>query len=500
MQDLDAIIRQIVGNEKVQQSDAFQEKIYRDEPILFRASQLLRETPPAEEPTPDRIIAMRRLLYETEAQWKPREWVFCRQAEFMEHYTDSYTQPVRFDRYYPTYSDMTNAELRVYFTWRTAVREGRYPDTCLSFLFLYCYELINGIGFTDPREGFRLLQTLGQQYAERCPKLMRYLEKWLADFVLYYGLDPALAGEGLCLPEEAALLVLLHAEQAEDATLFAAMQKLSSYRIERSAFYKAYPAECTATACRLFRLLAAYYREHRKESLCEAYFGHCTAMTYAFFRGAVFGRKLPAQEIVLSEIHRYYPRGGIWYCERYFGKLGANARIGTLLRAVDAALRKQMHYPKPLTPPETTQLLDKMLCRAIEEQQAETRRRKAAAVKIDVSKLSGIRKAADITRDRLLVEEDAAEPVPETPPVPEPALPDTDTPLDPGEYRFMQALLYDGDWKAAAAACDMLPSVLADAVNEKLYDLFGDTVLEFPEDAPALIEDYIEDLKGMIHP
>ena len=40
-------------------------------------------------------------------------------------------------------------------------------------------------------------------------------------------------------------------------------------------------------------------------------------------------------------------------------------------------------------------------------------------------------------------------------------------------------------------------SVLVDGINEKLYDTFLDTVLD---DSPALIEDYIDQLKEMILP
>ena len=41
-------------------------------------------------------------------------------------------------------------------------------------------------------------------------------------------------------------------------------------------------------------------------------------------------------------------------------------------------------------------------------------------------------------------------------------------------------------------------SVIVDCVNEKLFDLFGDTVIDFNGDVPELIEDYIEELKGII--
>ena len=40
-------------------------------------------------------------------------------------------------------------------------------------------------------------------------------------------------------------------------------------------------------------------------------------------------------------------------------------------------------------------------------------------------------------------------------------------------------------------------SVLVDGINEKLYDIFMDSVLD---DSPALVEDYIDDLKEMVKP
>ena len=43
----------------------------------------------------------------------------------------------------------------------------------------------------------------------------------------------------------------------------------------------------------------------------------------------------------------------------------------------------------------------------------------------------------------------------------------------------------------------LLLSVLVDSINEKLYDSFQDTVLTL-EDRPAVIEDYLDELKEMV--
>ena len=44
---------------------------------------------------------------------------------------------VPFMNYWPTYDSMTGSQSRWYFYWRSEVREQRYPDSSLSYIFLY---------------------------------------------------------------------------------------------------------------------------------------------------------------------------------------------------------------------------------------------------------------------------------------------------------------------------------------------------------------------------
>ena len=79
---------------------------------------------------------------------------------------------------------------------------------------------------------------------------------------------------------------------------------------------------------------------------------------------------------------------------------------------------------------------------------------------------------------------------------------ETDTisalPLDKDETIFLKALLYNGNPAEAARKCGKLLSILADSINEKLFNSFGDTVIDFSDDFPVLIEDYIDEIKAMI--
>ena len=59
-------------------------------------------------------------------------------------------------------------------------------------------------------------------------------------------------------------------------------------------------------------------------------------------------------------------------------------------------------------------------------------------------------------------------------------------------------ILYGGDltWVQIEG---LLLSVLVDSINDKLFDLFGDTVLLY-DGEPEVIEDYAEQLKEMVKP
>ena len=85
------------------------------------------------------------------------------------------------------------------------------------------------------------------------------------------------------------------------------------------------------------------------------------------------------------------------------------------------------------------------------------------------------------------------------PPEPEPdEAANVALPLNEDELHLLRCLLYGGDLNWVQASGRML-SVLVDGINDNLFDLFGDTVLEL-NSSPQLIEDYIDELKEMIHP
>lgn len=120
---------------------------------------------------------------------------------------------------------------------------------------------------------------------------------------------------------------------------------------------------------------------------------------------------------------------------------------------------------------------------------------------LDTGSLEGIRKAAGRTMEKLLTEEDLdlgrEEPVKKESDSREPIPKKTELPfgLTEQEDALLRALLKDGS-PAWVLSADHLLSVTVDSINEKLFDEFGDTVIENVS-PPELIEDYREELKTL---
>ena len=191
----------------------------------------------------------------------------------------------------------------------------------------------------------------------------------------------------------------------------------------------------------------------------------------------------------------------LYVSEKYSIFSRSNPKLEDLMKTVDSVMREMYHDRHPVK----AALDTKWILKLIEEQvRALLDGKQAAEAKklhLDYGKLDKIRSDAAVTRDKLIVDEEedfSGEQAQALPPVPDTAPPEesNDTPLTQQECRFLRCLLYGGDlsWVRQEG---LLLSVLVDSINEKLYDAFQDTVLT-SEDQPAVIEDYLDELKEMV--
>lgn len=546
--DIDAIIKDIVTSDRYRSSSHFSQRVYADEPILTTARQMGSYLP-------DEYRKMRAISRWQEGEngergrWLSEAELFYRQGMAMADFEDDCPYHGSFKSYFPTYSVMSDRQLRGYFTWRAHVRAGDIEETSASFAYLYLYELLCGIGVSDPHSGYRTIEAFWQAYRVFAPELDRYVRSWLLDYAVYHDLPSELLSENKIVTFDRALTALKRAQDAAAAAgqagartgagrrkitpgtaltpqteeaLFLAISELSTYRIAGSRFTKDHYEDVRHVTCCVYLQLADHYAKHRKLGLIESLFGEQMALPYTMFGSAVFfdPERHPDCVYELDEIHRYRCDRGLWTCERFYGSRARSGKLGLVLRAVDRVMRTTWSYPHPLKEEGTPKYVLKMIEKAAEERFAWAQAHKPVEVHIDLSSLRGIRDAAARSREALLTDEeredeatmgvegatatDSADELeskvaPVATPEPEPSRA-ADGPLSAPQLSYLQALLADDAATRAAALASASTSedMMVDAVNEALFDAVGDTVIGYTANGPALIEDYREDVEGIL--
>ena len=475
--------------------------VYRDEEIPV-------PMPTSNPSTPKLLRAMRSLVTTSRDYWQSRAELFLKQARLMASYEDDYVYNSVVNQDFPTYDSLSDAQLRGYFTWRTAVRQGRVEKRGMSYACLYVYELLHLIGCRDAQEGYEKLSEFCAAYCALDPQIGRYIAEWKNEFIVYYGLPSALLSgtaeeERKCADN--AIFTMLHRTRHTTEEVMAALCELSSYRLERSKLYRAHVETVNMVVLRVWDRVAEYYEKHRQIRAFDDLVAVPQTAPIQLFSSAVFQSPAEEQDRIY-EIHplRHYECvGGHWTLHSYKRADGAAQRLGTLLRGVDVALRAHFGV-SAIQPPKLKKWQEKIIGEEIvrflkEKEEAEARR-----VHLDFSQLAQIRRDADVTQERLIVEEEdttvfsmpvlqveqsASDDVPTSP-----VTAVNNAELSAQECRLLCDLL-DSKALSWVRAEGLLLSVLIDGINEKLYDDFEDTVIA--GDPPAVVSDYRDELIGI---
>lgn len=448
---------------------------------------------------------------------------FCRQGRLMADYRDHYEQAVPFRRYYPTYHDMNVAQLRTYFTWRTKIFAGRFEKTDPSYAYVYLYELLNGVGVADPADGYRKLTVFKHHYAEKYDRRMvAYLDRWLQDYVLFYDLDrktvQTVFREEISTDKN--YHILLHPTEYSADDLLAVFQKLATY-LDHCRLFQQNPRKFAGVLRYVWQEVAAL-EQSRQVSFFSLYVAREEMTSHTFFASAVFDQRTAPQkrEYILDSERRYQIEGTKYFCTALQPRSTQRVSLNNFLHETDRLLRQCLSLGRPLKPRGN---LSKIFLQAIQtgikkyQQAEETARR--PKVEINLDDLAQIRADASITQESLLTDEerqaeDSSLPAeaPERPQQPRheeqqvsqsPAAgsaagQQTVAGLSAAETFFLHALLNNDPWKEYLKAHHQMPSILADQINDKLFDEIGDTVIEFnADDQPEIIADYRSDLEKL---
>lgn len=470
--------------------------IFRDEAIMPKPAT------PAEK-LPSLLRTARSLENAPGNPWQSRESIFLKQAKLLANYEDNYDFHDSVVRYFPTYQALTDKELRGYFSWRTKLRSDNVQKTSLSFAFVYIYELLNQIGVVDPLEGYQKLIRFRDVYGRLDDSILPYLDRWLTDYVVYYELDPNLLADSKQVLFDRSISVLDHIGEQDDTKVMGAIARLAPKWLSRSKFYAANQADCDTVIVRVLRRISDHYAKRTKKTMVEQFFGPCRTYQIRLFDTAVFCDPLKKRngEYAVDERCIYRCENGLWSVTKHPSSLRPNGKLEDILKTVDAVMREEYAYKHPIKYESETKWLIKIIREETQALLAEKKEREVKKLTIDYSKLTKIRREAAITQEKLTVDEDDEEQsitkdvIPELEVTPA-AKPADDCPLTGPEYRLLQCLLYGRElgWIRAEG---LILSVLSDSINDKLYDIFQDSVMD---DSPELVEDYIEELKEMVLP
>ena len=94
-------------------------------------------------------------------------------------------------------------------------------------------------------DGYQKLKNFQSVYGGLDGGVLPHLNRWLVDYVIYYGLDPALLADTAQVSFDKALAVLVHIGRHDSREIMEAVNRLVP-ALTRSRFYREYPEDMDA--------------------------------------------------------------------------------------------------------------------------------------------------------------------------------------------------------------------------------------------------------------
>ena len=461
--------------------------------------------------------------------------LFYKQAKFMEDFSDDYEGEAKFFMYYPYYQHMGYEQLRTYFTWRARVRRGEIQRTTVSYVFLYIYELLSGIGVSDPADGLDKLIAIWDAFAQHEPALENYFPRWIRDYHIYYELphsfEDFVREHGL--QKYYSLMFILDTEDKDSLELW---NNISGYDVTRSRFFNDGNEQllqlcfsavlsgigefCAGRGSRIEDMLI--YRVSNR----TPWYPFRQALFYNWLDQPDRKIKMPGQERFFCQSNRWTASLPIYYSTQ-------KDFAGYIIKKTESCLRQAVKYKHKLSADLKTgrgafrelkdidaeiQDLDTVIEKAVVEFHRDLTR---TVVTVDHTNLARIRREAQGTQEKLIVPEERDVFIAEM----ESGIRNTEAgdesdkaigtdTLDPAggddpwdalknaldavELQALSIILSGGAGiKAFADEKGIMIEVLADGINEKAADFIGDNILEIT-DGMTLYDEYRGNVEKMV--
>jgi hypothetical protein len=427
---------------------------------------------------------------------------FIELAKKYANLTHEKTHHVPFMSYWPCYSHMGRGQMHWYLYLRENLRKFEYPETDLSYIFVYLYELINQINVESPDEGFKKLVGIWVHYRERYENLDRYCTEWAVDYIEFYPCDERasfdlLKKEGLFYLIPADVLFAYH--KKNDITLpVDVIARICGYNFLESKFVKDENGNLFLENLPHF----IYQLKDRYEKLIKCAFKGPKRIP---FQRALFYNPGHIRLKGYPAIEKFKPL-------RDF--------TTSVVKEFENQMRERFHYNGRLTYPVT--LPDDIihLCETFAQHAADGGfYGQTTEIKLDRNKLQSLMRDSDAVRKKLLEDniEHIAEPhqnlyqaplppVNQPPAIPSPVINETGTVqtsahflpgLSAAQYNIIIFLLKN-DGVSPAILSAAFPGVFVgaeiDKINEAALETINDLLIGFENDTWFIMEDYIGEL------
>ena len=497
------------------------------------------------DPIREKFYEMRKLALERPFARNDSE-LFYRQARFMEDFTDDYDGDAKFNMYYPYYQHMGYDYLRTYFTWRTKVRQGEIKSISLSYIFLYIYELLSGIGVSDPTDGLDKLLVIWNTFSKEYPTIEKYLPKWLKDYHIYYELPNSFSEfvEKHSMQKYYSLTLLFDENVENKLELW---NGISGYDVTKSKFYndgnEKLLSDCFIS---VFSEIQNFCIERNTRFEDLLIYSVSRRSPWQPFKQAHFGSRVKQtdRELIISDFERYYCKHGQWTANLPIYYSSQKDFVGYVLKKTEACLRQAVKYKYKLVadikpgskpfrelqrPAAKRVELDKVIEKAVADFHRNLTR---TVVKVDHANLARIRIEALDTQEQLIVPEtkqgDGSSVLKQGdgssvllhPPVGHEVSITPQASRQPEDEVKLTMSFADG-WKALKEALTdierqalsiafnegagvkafadengIMLEVLADGINEKAADFIGDSILEI-DDEMILYDEYRDNIVSL---
>jgi len=484
------------------------------------AKQGQKIAPLVRDPIREKFYDMRSLAASNPNTWHDAK-LFYRQGKFMEDFADDYDKIAPVSIYSPTYQRLGYDQLRTYFSWRDKVRNDKFLPVPVSYLFLYIYELINGIGVSSPADGLDRLVRLWDACRGHSAVLDESIALWLKDYHVYYELPHSFVEfvQTRGLQEYYPKTFLF---DFDPETMLQNWAGIAGYELTEF---------CTGEYRGLMRtgffhavVTMQKYFESRNESMVNFFYFDSPKIWWPFDEAIFHPTQIQTNRVVrisASEVYRcensrwgtsdLTPYAFTQNIIGYFVMIMESALrglVGFKGKAIKGAARYKNAVPVSSKVASVAELTCMFEAVAQKVYQDSTR----IVVTVDTQNLSRIREEAEVTQEKLIVDDDVSwqtefalhsgsnSVCQDTQSHPE--LIDTwatlKNILSPLELEALQLALSNPDGiKAFANDNNIMLEILADGINEKAMDAIGDNVLELT-DTMVIYEDYVSEIDRLL--